>query len=51
MKQWIDKRSGWVPPYWSYHVKTHLLQFIVEWLDYGANDVMEDPVHLECYAG
>ncbi len=43
LKQWIDK--GQVIPLLVITSNTSP-QFIVEWLDYGANDVMEEPVHL-----
>lgn len=43
LKRWLDK--GQVIPLL---VITSIAspQFIVEWLDYGANDVMEEPIHM-----
>ncbi|WP_405157376.1 winged helix-turn-helix domain-containing protein [Paenibacillus sp. FSL H8-0283] len=43
LKRWIDK--GQVVPLLVI-TSNASPQFIVEWLDYGANDVMEEPVHL-----
>ncbi|NMI05411.1 response regulator transcription factor [Paenibacillus sp. SZ31] len=43
LKQWIGK--GQVVPLLVI-TSNASPQFIVEWLDYGANDVMEEPVHL-----
>lgn len=43
LKQWIDK--GQVIPLLVI-TSNASPQFIVEWLDFGANDVMEEPVHL-----
>lgn len=43
LKQWIDK--GHVIPLLVI-TSNASPQFIVEWLDYGANDVMEEPIHL-----
>ncbi|MDR6717600.1 response regulator transcription factor [Paenibacillus sp. 2003] len=43
LKRWIDK--GQVIPLLVI-TSNASPQFIVEWLDYGANDVMEEPIHL-----
>jgi len=43
LKQWIDK--GQVVPLLVI-TSNASPQFIVEWLDFGANDVMEEPIHL-----
>lgn len=43
MKQWID--TGQVVPLLVI-TSNASPQIIVEWLDYGANDVMEEPIHL-----
>lgn len=43
LKRWIDK--GKVIPLLVITSNTSP-QFIVEWLDYGANDVMEEPIHM-----
>ncbi|MGO4731345.1 winged helix-turn-helix domain-containing protein [Paenibacillus sp. 2KB_22] len=43
LKRWID--TGQVIPLLVI-TSNASPQFIVEWLDYGANDVMEEPIHL-----
>ncbi|MEK3776318.1 response regulator transcription factor [Paenibacillus sp. FSL K6-4396] len=43
LKRWIDK--GKVIPLLVI-TSNASPQFIVEWLDYGANDVMEEPIHM-----
>ncbi|MGE6575566.1 winged helix-turn-helix domain-containing protein [Paenibacillus xylanexedens] len=43
LKRWLDK--GQVIPLLVI-TSNASPQFIVEWLDYGANDVMEEPIHM-----
>ncbi|OMF65884.1 response regulator transcription factor [Paenibacillus sp. FSL R5-0766] len=43
LKRWLDK--GQVVPLLVI-TSNAFPQFIVEWLDYGANDVMEEPIHM-----
>ncbi|WFR60688.1 hypothetical protein P9222_19185 [Paenibacillus amylolyticus] len=44
LKRWLDK--GQVIPLLVITSSNTSPQFIVEWLDYGANDVMQEPIHL-----